>query len=219
MERNVLFVGAEPTLITHLQDILKLERHRFFLIEETGEDETSEQEIIKAVDNIIEEAGKIDVLIIGLLYKGESSFDEITFDSYEKFIHKSVHTPFLYAKTCVRKMERERFGRIIILTSTVAQLGDLDALPAIASGSLEVFVKSAAREEAKKGITINALSLGYIENWQATDSHSVKQFHDHHFPYKTTFNLRDVANEIKELAINENGLLNGQIIRLDGGTL
>lgn len=219
MDRNVLFVGAEPVLIAHLKEVFSTDGYNFHVIKETGNEHRTEQEIIQKINDVVGKKGKIDILIIGALYKESEDFNAVTFDSFERYMHISVHTPFLYTKACVRKMERHRFGRVIILTSTVSQIGDMDVLPSIASGCLETFVKSTAREEARKGITINCLSLGYIDDWKETLHNNVKNFHDNHFPLKAPLDLSDVALEIKELSTSINGKLNGQIIQFDGGTL
>lgn len=217
MSKTVLVVGNEPTLNEYLAPAYEAQGYRpYFLAAAEAE---SEEAITAAVQKIENETGQIDVFIWAVINSSTARFGEVTPAYYKGYMQSSVHTAFHFTKACLRGMERRRYGRFLYLTSLLANLGDEDALAAVAAGCLNTFAKSVAREEARKGITANALALGLVNDWEALNKELVQKFYQHYFPYRRQFTFEDLARQVITLTTGEQDLLNGQVIRFDGGTL
>jgi enoyl-[acyl-carrier-protein] reductase (NADH) len=80
-------------------------------------------------------------------------------------------------------------------------------------------VKSVAREEARRGITANAIAVGPVAGWSASETDVLRRFHEHYFPFKEPVHVAELAAAIVTLTTEPSGRINGQIVRFDGGTL
>lgn len=122
------------------------------------------------VKTTLEQFGRIDILVNNagitrdnlLLRMKESDFDEV--------IATNLRGVFLCTRAVLRPMTKQRFGRIINITSVIGLIGNAgQANYAAAKAGIIGFTKSTAREMASRGITVNAIAPGFIET-EMTDA-------------------------------------------------
>jgi NAD(P)-dependent dehydrogenase (short-subunit alcohol dehydrogenase family) len=219
MSKTILFVGNEQRLIEQLTEVAQAHEHRLYTLTDAEHTITSEEDAVQAVQRIQTKLGPIGVFVWGAFYHSPIPFGQLSEADYQSYMHRAVHTPFYFSRACIKSMERQRFGRILFLTSIVATLGDPDFLFTAASGALNTLAKSIAREEARKGITANALALGCIEDSNDLNTSLVKRFYQHYYPYREIFTFAQLAQSIVHLIEDKTTTINGQILKLDGGTL
>lgn len=117
----------------------------------------------------------------------------------------------------LKKMMKQRSGAIINLASVVGLIGNVgQANYAASKAGIIGFTKSAAREVAPRGITVNAIAPGFIQT-EMTDvlSDKVKEQMQGQIPLKGFGTVEDVANAAIFLA--KNSYITGQVLNVDGG--
>lgn len=146
-----------------------------------------------------------------LLKMSESDFDEV--------IATNLKGVFNCTKAVTKLMMKQRGGRIINMSSVVALMGNISqANYAAAKAGIIGFTKSAAKEFASRGVTVNAVAPGFI----GTDmtnvlSEKIKEEMVKQIPAGRIGNPEDVANAVAFLASDEAAYITGQVICVDGG--
>ncbi len=219
MPKTVLFVGNESRLEAQVNQQFSTLGYSVYALLNREQELNSETAIAEAVQQVLSQAGQIDVFIWGGLYPSTIQFGELTLPEYQAYMRKAVDSAFYFSKACIKWMEKKRFGRMVFLTSVAATLGEADFLYTIASGCLNTLAKSIAREEARRGITANAIAIGRIEGWETTDKEITNRFYDHYYPFRENFTFAQLAQAMLHLITDDTNTINGQIIKLDGGTL
>lgn len=173
-------------------------------------------EIVKKVTDTW---GRVDILVNNagitrdnlLLKMSESDFDEV--------IATNLKGVFNCTKAVTKLMMKQRGGRIINMSSVVALMGNISqANYAAAKAGIIGFTKSAAKEFASRGVTVNAVAPGFI----GTDmtnvlSEKIKEEMVKQIPAGRIGNPEDVANAVAFLASDEAAYITGQVICVDGG--
>jgi len=173
----------------------------------------------EALDELQASDDGVDILVWAVAEPSEARFGGVTREQYRGYYARTVHCAFRTIQSALAGMERRRFGRVLALTNLSSRLGDEDVLASMASGAVQVLVKSVAREGARKGVTANALVLGEVSDWPAATSKIVHPFYEYLFPFREPFKVADVARAVVELTTSPAGKINGQVIHFDGGTL
>jgi len=126
---------------------------------------------------------------------------------------------FLCAKAVIRKMLRQRYGRIVNISSVVGVVGNPGQANYCASKAGVIgFTKSLAREVASRNITVNAIAPGFIKT-DMTDAlpGDIKESVMGTIPMGRYGNPEDIANIAVFLSSGKAGYITGQIIHIDGG--
>lgn len=171
------------------------------------------------MDYIIKTYGKLDILVNnagitkdGLLMKmSEADFDAV--------VNTNLKGAFNCMQHVARQMIKQRGGRIINMASVVGVMGNAGQVNYAASkAGIIGMTKSAAREMASRGITVNAIAPGFIVT-EMTDvlSDAVKEAMKQQIPMKTFGETSDVAEVVAFLASEKAKYITGQVISVDGG--
>src|SRR6266545_3421456 len=167
-------------------------------------------EIKAAVEKISSELGQIGVLVNNAA---------ITRDDWDDVINTNLTGVFLMTQAVLPMMTKARRGRIINLTSVVAQSGNAGQVNYIAAKSGVIgFTKAVAREYASRNITVNAVAPGFIETpMTAALNEAARNAMLEQIPLKRPGTDLDVAHAVAFLASDEAGYITGQVINVNGG--
>lgn len=171
------------------------------------------------IKTIIDKYGSLDILVNnagitrdGLLMKmSESDFDDV--------IAINLKGAFNCLKHVSRQMLRQKSGRIINLSSVVGIAGNAGQVNYAASkAGIIGMTKSAARELASRGITVNAVAPGYVDtDMTQVLSEAVKEKVLAQIPLGRMGNIKDIASMVTYLASEQASYITGQVISVDGG--
>ncbi|MGH8254549.1 MAG: 3-oxoacyl-ACP reductase FabG [Steroidobacteraceae bacterium] len=140
-------------------------------------------------------------------------------DDWNQVIDINLSAVFRLTKLCVRRMLKERRGRIINITSVIGAIGNPGQLNyAAAKAGLIGFTRSLARELASRNITVNAVAPGFIEtDMTRALPEQQRSAYQAQIPLGRFGTCEDVANTVIFLAGNEASYLTGQTLHLNGG--
>ncbi len=171
------------------------------------------------IDTVIKTYGKIDILVNNAGITRDSLMLRMKEDDFDAVIDTNLRSVFYLTKAAARSMMKKRTGRIINMSSVVGLTGNAGQVNyAAAKAGVLGITKSAAKELASRGITVNAVAPGFIET-DMTDvlSDTVKESLLHEIPLKRMGEPKDVANAVLFLASDQSAYITGQVIHVDGG--
>ena len=159
----------------------------------------------KAVKDIVKTHGSIDILV------NNADFDSV--------IDVNLKGTFNMMRFVSRQMLRQRCGRIISMASVVGIAGNAgQANYAASKAGIIGMTKSAARELASRGVTVNAVAPGFIETeMTAVLSEEVKKASAAQIPLGHFGKPEDIAKTVAFLASDDAAYITGQVIQVDGG--
>ena len=172
-----------------------------------------------AVDDFVKRKGRLDVLVSNAGIAMDQLLLRIKAEELEKTFATNVGGALWGAKAAIRHMMRKRTGRIVFLSSVVAELGNPgQAVYSASKAALLGLTKTLAREYASRGVTVNAVAPGFI----ATDMtaglpEDVKKKIVEQTPLARIGSPEEVAAAVAYLASDEAGYVTGQVIRVNGG--
>ena len=173
----------------------------------------------RAVKDIVKTHGSIDILVnnAGITKDGLlMGMSEADFDSV---IDVNLKGTFNMMRFVSRQMLRQRCGRIISMASVVGIAGNAgQANYAASKAGIIGMTKSAARELASRGVTVNAVAPGFIETeMTAVLSEEVKKASAAQIPLGHFGKPEDIAKTVAFLASDDAAYITGQVIQVDGG--
>jgi 3-oxoacyl-[acyl-carrier protein] reductase len=138
---------------------------------------------------------------------------------WDTVIHTNLSGMFHCARAAVRTMLRQRWGRIIAITSVVGMTGNAGQTNYAASkAGLIGFTKALAKELGPRGITVNAVAPGFIEtDMTQTLSDTQRQALLQHIPLGNLGTPDDVAACVLFLASDEARYITGEVVSVSGG--
>lgn len=140
-------------------------------------------------------------------------------EDWNQVIDINLSAVFRLTKLCVKRMLKERRGRIINITSVIGAIGNAGQLNyAAAKAGLIGFTRSLARELASRNITVNAVAPGFIEtDMTRALPEQQRSAYQAQIPLARFGTTEDVANTVIFLAGKKASYLTGQTLHLNGG--
>ena len=140
-------------------------------------------------------------------------------DEWQKVIDINLSSTFYTCKYALKKMLKTKFGRIINITSIVGHTGNIGQANYTASkAGMIAMSKSLAIEYAKKNITINCVSPGFIQtNMTDQINDEIKKSLMSRIPMNKLGNGEDVSNSVAFLASDAASYITGETIHVNGG--
>ena len=179
---------------------------------------TSQEESQEAVKTIIQEKNKIDILINNAGIREDKLLAMMKKEAWQKVIDTNLTGFYNVTKPVVKNMLKNRFGRIVNVTSTAGQTGNPGQVNYCASkAGLIGATKALAREVGSRNITVNAVAPGFIET-QMLDGMDIDRIIDT-IPAKRLGKPEDIAHIIAFLCSNKAAYINGQVIGVNGGMI
>ncbi|MED5554360.1 MAG: 3-oxoacyl-[acyl-carrier-protein] reductase [Candidatus Neomarinimicrobiota bacterium] len=173
------------------------------------------------ITEIIKENSRIDILVNNAGITKDSLLIRMSIEQWDDVINTNLKGAFHCTKAVVRYMMKNKFGRIINITSIVGLTGNAgQANYAASKAGLIGMTKSIAKEVASRGITANCIAPGWIETSMTEKlSGEVKNEFLSHIPVGRIGSPDDIANAVIFLASDEAGYITGQTITVDGGRI
>lgn len=182
-------------------------------------DVSDEKAVEEAVDRIKDEIGMVDILVNNAGIAIDNLLLRLKEDDFDRQIAINLKGAFHCAKAAMRHMMKNRWGRIINISSVVGEMGNPgQSVYAATKAGLIGMTKSLARELASRNILVNAITPGYIETDMTKDI--LEKGGDAilaHIPLKRAGKPEDIANAVAFLASNEADYITGQVLSVNGG--
>lgn len=211
----VNYAGSEQAAEEVVRQIETMGRLAVKIRADVGNAEEAE-EMVKAV---LERFGKLDILINNAGITRDNLLMRMKEDEFDQVINTNLKGVFNCIKAATRPMMKQRYGRIVNISSVVGSLGNPgQANYAASKAGIVGLTKAAARELASRGITVNAVSPGFIAT-DMTDrlSEEQKQAILSQIPLGTLGKPEHVARTVTFLVSDAASYITGQNIHVDGG--
>jgi 3-oxoacyl-[acyl-carrier protein] reductase len=177
------------------------------------------EEVQRMASQVVEEAGTVSILVNNAGITRDNLFLRLGDEDWDPVLAVNLKGAFHCVKALSRGMLKQRWGRIINLTSVVGQMGNKgQANYAASKAGLIGLTLSLARELAERAITVNAVAPGFIET-EMTERlpEKVREEMRGQIPAGSLGRPEDVGGLVSFLASERARYITGQVIRVDGG--
>jgi 3-oxoacyl-[acyl-carrier protein] reductase len=210
---NVL---ASGTRVEKLEELKK----NFANIKTLAFDISQNGKIEEFIENATNElGGSLDGIINNAGITQDNLAIRMSLDEWQKVININLTSTFLMSKFAIKKMLKNKFGKIVNITSVVGHTGNLGQANYTASkAGIVAMSKSLAIEYAKKNININCISPGFIKT-AMTDKidEKFKEAIISKIPSARLGEPNDIANAVLFLSSDQSDYINGETIHVNGG--
>lgn len=182
-------------------------------------DVTSASDVSGLAEKATEKFGRIDILVNNAGIARDQLLMRMSEEDWEAVLNVNLKSVFLCSRAVLRHMVRQRWGRIISISSIVGIVGNPgQANYASAKAGIIGFTKTLAREVGSRGITVNAIAPGFIVSKMTEQlSEEQRQEMQKRIPLGFLGTPRDVAEAVAFLASEEARYITGQVLGVDGG--
>ena len=212
-EANILASGTKIEKLNELKSEFKNIKILKF-------DISQNDKIEEFIDNASKElGGNLDCLVNNAGITQDNLAIRMSLEEWKKVININLTSTFLLSKFAIKKMLKNKSGKIINITSVVGHTGNLGQSNYTASkAGIIAMAKSLAIEYAKKNININCISPGFIKT-AMTDKleDKFKELILSKIPSGRLGEPQDIANAVLFLASNQSDYINGETLHINGG--
>ena len=212
LDGNVLATGTK----TEKLDLLKKDFPNINILKFDISDHSKIEEFI---ENVSSQLSGLDILVNNAGVNMDNLSLRMKNEEWKKVIEINLSSTFLMSKYAIKKMLKNKYGRIVNITSVVGHTGNLgQANYAASKAGIIGMSKSLAIEYAKKNITINCVSPGFIQS-KMTDNivESIKTVLTSRIPMAKLGTGEDVSNAVAFLSSDVASYITGETIHVNGG--
>lgn len=175
--------------------------------------------VTELINKTIETWGKLDILVNNAGIARDNLLLKMSEEDFDKVIATNLKGVFNCTKAVTKIMMKQRYGRIVNMSSVVALRGNVSqANYAAAKAGIIGLTKSAARELASRGVTVNAVAPGFIDtDMTAALAEKVKEVMLKEIPAGRMGSPEDVANAVAFLVSDQAAYITGQVLSVNGG--
>jgi len=178
-----------------------------------------DESVTSLIDNVCKTHERLDILVCNAGVTRDNLSLRMNIDDFDSVIKINLHSTFLLNKLAIKKMIKQKIGRIINISSIVAFTGNPgQANYTAAKAGMVAMSKSFAQEVASRGVTINCIAPGFIAT-PMTDG--LKEEHKEKLrssiPCGKLGSPTDIANGVVFLASDEAEYITGQTLHINGG--
>ena len=210
---NILATGTKKEKLEDLKS-------KFKNIKTLSFDISQHNEIENFIENAIKElGGDLYCMVNNAGITKDNLAIRMSFDEWKKVIDINLTSTFLLSKAAIKKMLKNKRGKIINITSVVGHTGNLGQTNyTAAKAGIVAMSKTLAIEYAKKNININCISPGFIKtNMTENIDPKYKDLIISKIPSARLGEPEDVANAVLFLASNLSDYINGETLHVNGG--
>jgi len=207
---------ASGTRIEKLEELKKNFKNIKILKFDISQSDKIEEFIENATNEL---GGSLDGIVNNAGITQDNLAIRMTLDEWQKVININLTSTFLMSKFAIKKMLKNKSGKIINITSVVGHTGNLGQANYTASkAGIIALSKSLAIEYAKKNINVNCISPGFIKT-AMTDKidEKFKEVIVSKIPSARLGEPDDIANAVLFLSSDESSYINGETIHVNGG--
>lgn len=212
-------VAALDIIEDQLKELEKVVKEAGYSVITKKVDITDTEKFTATLESLASEHGGIGILVNNAGITRDKLMMQMKEEDFDSVINVNLRAAFI-ATTCVLKsMVRNKFGRIINLSSVAGVMGQAGSSNYAASkAGLIGMTKSVAREVGKKNITANCIAPGFImTEMTAVLPDAVKEGAKQVIPVRRFGQVQDVAKAVSFLASDDSGYITGQVLCVDGG--
>ena len=180
-------------------------------------------DICNAINTVENDFGKIDILVNNAGIWGKSEIENLSLDKWNNTININLTGTFLFTKYTVPIMKKNKFGRIINISSTAGQRGEaFYSHYAASKGGIIAFTKSLAVELGEFNITVNSVAPGWVKTDMTKDVFENKYEEEKiikEIPLRKIAVPEDVAGAVIFLASDLASHITGSSINVNGGSV
>lgn len=206
--------GIDLFVKNELKDLIKSTK-----IHTIGLNLENNNEIYEAIKIANKKMPKIDILICNAGANHDNLAVKIKDEEWRKIIDINLNANFIINREILKIMMKNKYGRIINISSVVAFLGNIgQANYAAAKAGIIAMTKTLALESALRGVTVNCIAPGFIES-KMTDKipNNVKEILLSRIPMERCGKPEDISNAILFLASEQASYITGQTLHVNGG--
>ena len=207
---------ASGTKVEKLENLKK----KFENIKVLKFDISQSEKIDEFIENATKElGGSLDCLINNAGITQDNLAIRMNYEEWKKVIDINLTSTFLMSKFAIKKMLKNKSGKIVNITSVVGHTGNIGQANYTASkAGIVAMSKSLAIEYAKKNININCISPGFIKT-AMTDKldENFKETIISKIPSARLGEPNDIANAVVFLCSNQSSYINGETLHVNGG--
>jgi 3-oxoacyl-[acyl-carrier protein] reductase len=184
-------------------------------------DVSNEDSVKAAVKAALERFGKIDILVNNAGITKDTLLMRMKRADWDSVIHTNLSGAFFCTQAVISSMLKQRWGRIVNITSVFGQMGQVGQANYSASkAGLIGFTMAMAREVASRNITVNAVAPGYIATAMTEGlSEDLKSKVNEMIPLGRAGTDMEVAHAVRFLASDEAAYITGHVLNVNGGML
>ncbi len=178
-----------------------------------------QSEVAGFFDKVMAEAGRVDVLVNNAGITRDNLMVRMKEEEWDAVLSVNLKGPFMCTQLAAKIMMKQRFGRIVNIASVVGVIGNVGQANYVAAkAGIIGLTKTAAKEYAARGVTVNAVAPGFIEtDMTANLPEKVRTLMLAQIPLARPGQPEDVAGAVKFLASDAAAYLTGQVLHVSGG--
>ncbi len=212
LDGNVLGTGTKTEKLDEL-------KKKYPKIKVKKFDISEHSRIEEFIEDVSLELGGLDILINNAGTNADNLSLRMKSEEWQKVIDINLTSTFLLSKHAIKKMMKNKFGRVVNITSVVGHTGNLGQANYAASKSGIIGMsKSLAIEYAKKNITVNCVSPGFIVSDMTLNiAEKVKIYLTSRIPIGKLGTGEDVSNCVAFLSSDQASYITGETLHVNGG--
>lgn len=237
MKKNILIIGASGDIGLAIAEELALSGNQLLLhfhrnkkILQKWEDKIGSENILTFIQaNLATEEGvnklldsivyHIDAIIFASGTAHYGLFQDLKNETIDEMLSLHVKAPLKIAKNFLPEMIKQRFGKMVFITSIWGSIGaSHEVMYSTVKGAQESFIKSLAKEIATCGISVNGVSPGFIDT--KMNQHLIGQDREDiiaDIPMNRPGTVKEIAQVVDFLLGDKSSYIQGEIIKVNGG--